>query len=230
MFQKPVILLAGGTGGIGQAIAQILSGQNQLIVVGRDTQKSHSLALSFGVEFVVADITDPSGLQAAVDSILNRHGKIDVAINSVGMLLDGALDSYEPYEIKKLFETNVLGAIYFTQAVLPRMKQLRQGKIIHLGSQASLVARKYRSIYNASKWALRGFVLSLQEEVAKHNIAISLVHPGLVKTDLLKKAGVDLEESHSLDPTLIARWVKLLVESQPGLVIPEIGLRSLKDY
>lgn len=230
MFKKQIVLIAGGSGGIGRAVAEKLAIHHQVILLGRSAQKLERMALSLGVDHVCADLTDFKSLQIAVGQVLAKYNQIDVAINSVGMLIDGALDRCLPDEIEKLLKTNVLGAIYFSQAVLPRMKQLSSGKIIHLGSQASLVARKYRSVYNASKWALRGFALSLQEEVAKHNIAVSLVHPGLVKTDLLKKAGVDLEEAHSLDPRLIASWIKFLVESEPGLVVPEIGLRSLKDY
>jgi len=230
MSKKQVILIAGGSGGIGKAIAEKLASRHQVIILGRSAQKLEMLAARLGVTSISADVTDAKSLQKAVDQILAKHNQIDVAINSVGMLIEGALDQSQPYEIKQLLETNVLGAIYFSQAVLPRMKQLRQGKIIHLCSQAGLVARKYRSIYNASKWALRGFALSLQEEVAKYNIGVSLVHPGLVKTDLLKKAGVDLEEERSLPPDLIAQWVSLIVESPTDLVIPELGLRSLRDY
>lgn len=230
MSKKQVILLAGGTGGIGRTIIELLSTDHKIVVLGRNFDKLESLRLTHSVEVVVGDLNDFTSLNSAVAQVMNHHGQIDVAINSVGVLLDGSLDKLEPYEIEKVIQTNLLGAIYFSKAVLPRMKQLRQGKVIHLVSQASLVGRRYRTVYNASKWGLRGFCLSLQEEVAKYGIAITQIHPGLVNTDLLRRAGVDPEPDRGLSPQEVAKAVKFVVEADPQLTIPEIGVRSLRDY
>ena len=76
----------------------------------------------------------------AVAEVLGWHQRIDVLINCAGRLLDGALDQCEPYEIEQVTQVNVLGVMYLTRAVLPRMKQLGKGRIITIGSQAGFLA------------------------------------------------------------------------------------------
>lgn len=230
MKKKQVIVIAGGSGGIGVAIAKLLADDHQLIILGRNLNRLEQVKQSLAVETLEADLTDYVALTKVINQILAKYGQIDVAINCVGVLLDGSLDQLTADDIKQLFDVNVLGAVYFSKAVLPRMKELNSGKIIHLASQASLVARKYRSVYNASKWALRGFGLSLQEEVAKYQISVSLIHPGIVNTEFLKKAGVDPEPDRGLSPDQVAMCVKLVVEAEQGLVVTELGVRSLRDY
>ena len=230
MKTKQVVIIAGGSGGIGSAIADLLSADHQLILIGHNINKIEPVAQRIGAQSIVADISDYQSINKIVGQIQNQYGQVDVAINCAGRLIDGALDQLDVYEIQQLIATNILGAIYFSKAVLPRMKELNRGKIIHIVSQAGLVARKYRSVYNASKWALRGFGLSLQEEVAKYQIAVSLIHPGLVDTPLLQKAGVDSDPERSLTPAQVARCVKFVVDSDRGVVIPEIGVKSLRDF
>lgn len=231
MSQEPqVVLITGGSDGLGKVVAETLAARHKVVILARTQPKLEKVAGEIGCQWVQADVADATEVGEAVREILSWHQKIDVLINCAGRLANGALESYEPYEIEQLMQVNVLGVMYMTRSVLPRMKQMGGGRIITVGSQAGLFGRKYRTIYNASKWAIRGFSFSLQQEVAKHNIAVSVVNPGLMKTDLLKKAGVTDEDlNRGLDPEAVAAVMAFLIESPRSVTYPELGVESLSD-
>ena len=231
MNEEPlIIVITGGSDGLGKVLAQRLSGSHKVILLSRSQAKLEATAAEIGCQWVQADVTQPGEIDEAIREILGWHQRIDVLINCAGRLIDGALDSYQPYEIEQVMQVNVLGVMYMTRAVLPRMKQLSRGRIITIGSQAGLTGRKYRTVYNASKWAIRGFSFSLQQEVAKYGISITVVNPGLMQTDLLKKAGL-IEEGlvRGLQPNEVAELVKVVVESPMGVTLPELGIVTLED-
>jgi len=228
-MSNQVILISGGSDGLGRALAFNLSRDNQVIVLARTKSKLSAVAAEAACDFVVADVTQPAEIDQAVQQILAKYGQIDTLINCAGVLSDGPLDSISPEEIAQVLAVNNLGTILLTRAVLPRMKHLKNGRIICMGSQAALSARKHRSIYNASKWAVRGFALSLQQEVAEHGISVTAIHPGLLNTDLVRKAGVELDQNRALEAQEVVRIIRLVVETDPRVTIPEIRLMVLED-
>lgn len=225
-----VVLISGGSDGLGKVIAEQLSATHKVVILARTQHLLEKTAAEIGCQWVQADVSKPTEVAEAVAEVLGWHQRIDVLINCAGRLLDGALDQCEPYEIEQVTQVNVLGVMYLTRAVLPRMKQLGKGRIITIGSQAGFFGRKYRSVYNASKWAVRGFSFSLQQEVAKHGIGVSVINPGLMQTDLLKKAGVtDSAVATGLRPESVSQIVKFVVESPANLTLPELGVETLQD-
>lgn len=225
-----VILITGGSDGLGKVIAQHLNASHKVVILSRNQEKLEKTAAEIGCQWVQADVTQPSEVAEAVREVLTWHPQIDVLINCAGRLIDGLLENYEPYEIEQVIQVNILGVMYMTRAVLPRMKLLGKGKIITIGSQAGLRGRKSRSVYTATKWAVRGFSASLQEEVAQNGISVSVINPGLMQTDLLKKAGVTGESLETgLHPDSVAALVKVIVESPESVTIPELGVKTLAD-
>ena len=227
---QKVVLITGGSDGLGKAIAQNLIQKHQVVLLSRNQQRLEKTAAEIGCQWVQADVTEPNEIAEAVREVLSWHRKIDVLISCAGKLLDGPLDSYEPYEIQDIFQVNVLGTMLSCRAVLPRMKQLGAGRIIIVGSRAGLFARKYRTVYNASKWALQGFSHSLQQEVAENGISVQLINPGLMQTDLLKKAGITREEINlGLDPKDVAQIVSQMVDAPPTITLSEVSVEALTD-
>lgn len=224
-----VIVISGGSDGLGRALAFELARDNQVIVLARTKQKLAAVAAEASCGFVVADVTEPDDIDRAVKEVLEQHGQIDTLITCAGVLSDGALDSVSPEEIQRVFAVNTLGTILLARAVLPRMKHLHHGRIICIGSHAALSARKFRTIYNASKWAVRGFCLSLQQEVATDGIKVTAVHPGLLNTDLLRKAGVTIDQHRALGVPDVVRVIRCIVETDLGVTIPEVSLQALTD-
>lgn len=226
---RPVVLITGGSDGLGATAARRLARSHQLVVLARHQSRLEQLASEIGCQWVAADVTEADELEGALQQIYRWHQRLDIVITSAGQLLEGALDQLSPDEIRRTLDVNLLGTILTARAVLPRMKQLQRGRLIFLGSQAGLVGRRYRSIYNASKWALRGFAASLQQEVVKYGIGVSLIHPGLMKTELLKKAGVASDLEHGLEPTEVVRLIELIIATPAQVTIPEIGILTLSD-
>ncbi len=225
-----VILITGGSDGLGKVIAQQLSSAHKVVILSRNQEKLEKTAAEIGCQWVQADVAQPEEVAEALREVLSWHQQVDVLINCAGRLIDGALESYETYEIEQVIQVNVLGVIYMSRAVLPRMKQLGRGRIINIGSQAGLRGRKFRTVYNASKWAIQGFSASLQQEVAGEGISVVTVNPGLMQTDLLKKAGVqDNSLAVGLSPASVATLIKVIVEIPDDITIPELGIESLMN-
>lgn len=229
MATGQVILITGGSDGLGFTAARALAHAHQVVLLSRNRAKLERAAAELGCQWVCADVTQADQLDTAVAEVLGWHRRIDALVTCAGRLLDGALDQYQPYEIEQVLNTNVLGTMLSVRAVLPRMKQLQRGRIIAIGSQAGLYGRKYRSVYNASKWALRGFCTSLQQELVKYGIGVSLIQPGLMQTQLLQKAGVDDDLSRGIDPMQVARMIRVIVQTPSEITIPELNIQTLRD-
>ena len=106
------------------------------------------------------------------------------------------------------------------------MKPRQQGQIINVVSQSGLNAKAGRSIYNASKWALTGFTKALQEEAAAYGVRVTGFYPGTIKTDLFKKAGLEMR-GPSLTIEQAVKSVAFILEADDDVIIPELGVKHL---
>jgi NAD(P)-dependent dehydrogenase (short-subunit alcohol dehydrogenase family) len=134
------------------------------------------LALSLNVDDRAADF-------AAVEQTIQRFGRIDVAVNNAGYGQFGAIEELSEAEVRDQMETNLFGALWVTQAVLPHMRAQGSGHIIQVSSIGGVNAFPTIGIYHASKWALEGFSQALAQEVADHGIRVTLVEPAGYATD-----------------------------------------------
>jgi short-subunit dehydrogenase len=135
-----------------------------------------------------ADVRDPEALKVAVESVIARHGRIDVLINNAGFGFRGAIEETSVEQAQKLFETNFFGVLSTTNAVLPFMRKQEAGLIINIGSIAGLVALPYNGIYSASKFALEGFTQALRLEVEQFGINVAMINPGFIVTKFAHSA------------------------------------------
>lgn len=114
-----------------------------------------------------------------------------------------------------------------TKAIIPTMKIQKQGLIININSQAGWYAKEERTVYNTTKWGMTGFTKSLQPELAKYGISVTDVHPGKMKTEMFKKLGIEKSMNDAVDPTEVARVINFLIETNPQVNIPEIGIKHI---
>ncbi|MGE5267295.1 MAG: SDR family oxidoreductase [Deltaproteobacteria bacterium] len=198
MADKRVALISGANRGIGLETARQLARKGVLVVIGsRDLEKGQAAARSitdegYPVEVVRLDVTDGSSIASAVEEIVRRHGRIDILVNNAAILIDGpggfksSLFELRADTARQTWETNVLGPLRLTQAVVPIMQRNGYGRIVNLSSGAGQLSdmRSGFPAYRLSKTALNALTRITASELASTNIKVNAVCPGWVRTDM----------------------------------------------
>ncbi|WP_444452171.1 oxidoreductase [Rhodobacter capsulatus] len=174
-----VALITGASSGIGRAAALALAKQG--FRVFGTSRRPDAPALP-GVTMRSCDVTDDASVADLVSGLLAEAGRIDLLVNNAGVGLFGAAEETSLEQAKALFEVNLFGVIRMTNAVLPTMRQQRQGRIINLSSVMGFVPAPFSTLYAASKHAVEGYSQSLDHELRTLGIRVSLVEPGFTRT------------------------------------------------
>ena len=181
-----VWFITGTSRGFGRewAIAALDRG-DQVVATARSTDSLSDLVEQYGdaVLPLELDVTDKQAVGEAVQQAVERFGRIDVAINNAGYGHFGMVEEVSEDELRAQIETNLFGAVWVTQAVLPTMREQGSGHIIQVSSIGGISAFPNVGAYHASKWALEGISQSLAQEVADFGITVTLVEPGGFSTD-----------------------------------------------
>lgn len=226
---KEVVLISGGSDGLGKVIAKYLASNYQVVILSPTEEKLKKTASEIGCEYVVADVSSYKNLTKAVGKVLEKFGRIDCLVNNAGLWIQGELDDNDPEHIRKVIEVNNLGVVLFSKAVIPQMKKQKKGLIININSQGGLYAKPERSVYSAAKWGVTGFTKSLQGELAKYGISVTGIYPGKMNTKMFQKMGIQKDMSDALEPKEVARVVKFLLETDDKVNFPEIGIKNLNN-
>jgi NAD(P)-dependent dehydrogenase (short-subunit alcohol dehydrogenase family) len=176
-----VVLITGGSSGIGKSIGEFLS-QKGFTVYG--TSRNPDPISNSVFPLVALDVRDANSIQTAVSQIILEAGRLDIVINNAGVGITGPLEEIPMQEIKNNFETNFFGPIEVMKAVLPQMRSQQSGLIINITSIAGYMGLPYRSVYSASKGALELITESLRMEVKPFGIQITNVAPGDFATNI----------------------------------------------
>lgn len=197
MTEPKTILVTGASRGIGLLTAKTLAQSGHHVFAGmRDADGRNAAArreLSVWasengqqLEPVDLDVTDDASIENAVRTIEGRQ-PIDVLINNAGVMPVGVTEAYTPDQIAALLDVNLIGAARLCRAVLPGMRALGSGLIIHMSSTAGRHSVPFFGVYCASKWALEAYAESLHYELAAFGIESIIVEPGGHATDLIKE-------------------------------------------
>jgi short-subunit dehydrogenase len=176
-----VVLLTGGSSGIGKSIGEFLHHKG-FVVYGTSRTPENSVASIFPL--IALDVREAQSIEWAVAKVIATSGRIDVLINNAGVGIAGPLEEFPMAEIKNTFETNFFGPIALIQACLPQMRKQQSGLIINITSIAGYMGLPYRSIYSASKGALELLTEALRMEVSSFGIQITNVAPGDFATNI----------------------------------------------
>src|ERR671933_1683791 len=156
-----IVLVTGCSSGFGLEIALAFARRgDQVVATMRDLSRSEALRRRVaeeslgGVSIEQLDVTRPESVQAAVRQALAPHRALDVLVNNAGIGAVGALEVIAPETFRDVFETNVLGALAVTRAVLPSMRERRHGRIVFMSAIGGLLNTPYLGAYGASKHAL----------------------------------------------------------------------------
>ena len=142
------------------------------------------------LDVVEIDVTDPASVEAAVATVLDTAGRLDVAVNNAGRAARGPMEAFSEAQVQALFDLNVFGPMRVNKAVLPAMRAQRSGLIVHVSSTIGRVMPGFGSIYAATKWALEGVAESLRYEVQAFGIDVVILEPGVFATPVMSKVMV----------------------------------------
>jgi len=172
------VLLTGASGGLGQAIARALGRRGaSLIVTGRRTEVLQDLADELGARALAVDLAQP----AEIDRLLSEAGEIDILVANAALPASGTLDSFSVEEIDRALDVNVRAPIVLARALAPPMVARGRGHLLFMSSLAGKAATPRTSLYNASKYALRGFASALRADLRASGVGVSAVFPGFIR-------------------------------------------------
>ena len=225
-----VIVITGGSEGLGKAIAKRLIKDNKVIIISNNEEKLKKTATEIQCDYVVCDVTNYKQIENAIDTIFKKYINIDILINNAGVWLEGDLTENTFEKISNCIDVNTKGPIYMTKAVLPNMYKNKSGLIINVCSQASFDNDDYSVVYNASKWAMRGFNRSIQRDNSKKGVKVTGFYPGFMQTNLFKKAGNDYDTSTGLEVEKVAKAIEYIINVDSDVIIPEMGIKDIEEY
>ncbi len=205
-LQGSTALVTGASGGIGRAIVRALHAAGATVIAsGRNREVLDELAREVdGVEPLVADLSDP-----AQDAALVSGRQIDVLVANAALPASGRLESFTAEEIDRALDVNLRAPVQLARALLPGMRERGSGHLVFISSLSGKFASAGASIYNATKFGLRGFGFALNEELRGTGVGSTTVFPGFIRdAGMFAEAGVELPRGvGSRTPDQVARAV-----------------------
>ncbi|WP_157483942.1 SDR family NAD(P)-dependent oxidoreductase [Flavobacterium rakeshii] len=245
------IFITGASRGFGKLwVEALLQRGDNVAATSRTADSLKDLTDKYKSQFLAIelDITDRSAVIAAVNKAKNHFGNLDVVINNAGYGVFGAIEEVSEKAAKDVFEANVFGSLWVTQAALPILREQGSGHIIQLSSVLGVWALPILGIYNATKFAMEGIMESLHAEVADLGIYVTLVEPNGYATDFggssavqsdaiaaydTVKAGLGqteglLPEDYGKPEATVAAILKLIDSKNPPLrlFLGKVGLKK----
>jgi NAD(P)-dependent dehydrogenase (short-subunit alcohol dehydrogenase family) len=185
------ILITGSSSGIGRATAERFAARGWRVFASmRNPEaggalRARAAEAGWRLTTPALDVTSDDSVAGATGEILREtSGRLDVLVNNAGYYAFGALEETSPDELRAQLETNVVGVLRVTRAVLPGMRERRAGTVVTIGSVSGRVAVPIGGPYHASKWALEGMIEALRLEMIPFGVRVALIEPGPYHTRL----------------------------------------------
>jgi 3-oxoacyl-[acyl-carrier protein] reductase len=196
-----IALVTGGSRGIGRACSEALAGQGATVVVNYVKGEVAAREVADGIvsrggkaDVAGFDVADSKAVDAAVEDLVQRHGKIDVLVANAGISIDGLLLRMKDDDLDRLFATNVRGAIACARACSRSMMRARWGRIVFMSSVVGEMGNVGQTAYAASKAALLGAAKSIAREYASRSLTVNVVAPGFIDTDMTSTMTPEMKE------------------------------------
>ena len=248
-LKDKIALVTGGSRGIGRAAVEQFAADGADVVFLYHSNREAAETLAGEIQSrgqkahaVPADVRDAARAQQVVDEIIERAGRLDVLVNSAGIVMDGLLGAMTAEQWREVIETNLFGTYNYCRAVSQQMLYQRSGSIVNLSSTAAEFASRGQVNYAASKGGIDGLTRAMAKEFAPRKVRVNAVAPGMIETDMSKAgrglAGDRIKEIIPMKrigkPEEVARTIAFLAGDEAsyitGQVIRVDGGISLGGY
>lgn len=219
-----VILITGGTGAIGSAIAAEFARTDDVVITYNNrTQEAKRLCEELHITAVQADVSDYASAQRAVEQVVRDFGKIDVLVNNAGIAQIKLFTDITPEEWSRMLSVNLTGCFNMTQAAVKPMLSRKSGAVVNISSVWGVYGGACESAYSASKAGIIGLTKALSRELGASGITVNCVAPGVIESPM-NSSHLTPEELSELaeqtpvcrlgQPSEVARAVRALAENR----------------
>jgi NADP-dependent 3-hydroxy acid dehydrogenase YdfG len=231
-LSNKVVVITGAGSGIGRALAVNLAGKGARLALSDVNQagldETAALAKDAGapdVQTAKLDVADREAFAAYAAAVADHFGQVNVVINNAGVALAGDVVDLEYKDMDWIVGINFWGVVHGTKEFLPHLIASGDGHVVNLSSLFGLLAMPGQSAYNATKFAVRGFTEALREEmlIAGHNVGVTSVHPGGIKTAIARNARVSDKEDKAATAKLFdEKLAKMTPERAAEIIVKGI--------
>ena len=225
--KDPVALVTGASSGIGASTAK------RLALAGYKVYGTSRRGIPPGersFEMLSLDVTNDESVEAAVTKVIRLDGRIDLLVNNAGFSIAPAgAEESSIEQAKAIFDTNFLGIVRMTRAVVPRMRHQGGGRIVNIGSVLGFLPAPYMALYAATKHAIEGYSESLDHELRTRGIRVSVVEPAYTKTQFeahLLEADAKLDEYRDVRAALSKKLKEELAAAEAPGIVADVVLQA----
>ncbi len=222
-----VALVTGASSGIGEATAERLAKAGYRVY---GTSRRGAQAGRRPFEMLSLDVTSDDSVEAVVNEVIRREGRIDLLVNNAGFgVAPGGAEESSLDQARSIFDTNFFGLIRMTRAVVPHMRRQGSGRILNIGSVLGFIPMPYGALYAATKHAVEGYSESLDHELRTRGIRVSVIEPAYTKTPFdanLIAPDAKLEEYREAREGVTKRVAEVMAAAEPPGVVAETVLKA----
>ncbi|MDJ0513581.1 MAG: SDR family oxidoreductase [Methyloceanibacter sp.] len=229
------ILITGSSSGIGRTTAKLFQERGwNVVATMRHPEQETELNELDNVLVSRLDVTDGDSIATAVDEAVSRFGKIDVLLNNAGYGAYGPLEAFPMDRIERQFDTNVIGLLAVTKAVLPHLRQNRCGVIVNISSIGGQITFPLGTLYHGTKFAVEGLSEALHYELSAFGVQVKIVQPGMIRTEFSGRSfdfmnDAKLIEYQETVEKLFGLWRSLGANASDPDVVAEVIWRAATD-
>lgn len=232
---KKTILITGASSGLGKEAAIKFQKQGwNVVATMRNANHAHELESLENVLITTLDVTDLDSITASVEAGIQRFGKIDALLNNAGYGAYGPLESFSREKILRQFNTNVIGLLDVTKALLPHFRANKSGVIINISSIGGKMAFPLGTLYHGTKFAVEGISESLSYELAPIGVRVKIVEPGAIATEFTGRS-LDFSNNESLTEyqpfigKIMSAMETLFQHASPASLIADVVYEAATD-
>jgi NAD(P)-dependent dehydrogenase (short-subunit alcohol dehydrogenase family) len=217
-----VWFVTGASRGLGRAFTEAaLAAGDRVACAARDVSPLDDLAARHPERLLALglDVTDRAAVFSVVDQVVEHFGRLDIVVNNAGALFTGMVEEFTEAEARAQLDLNFFGALWVSQAVLPRLRAQGSGHLVQISSVGALGGFPSTGLYSASKFALEGMSEALAAEAAGFGVKVTIVQPGGYWTDLYTSSTATRPnpDYDQLRAELEKQWTEASVDSEPRL-------------